>query len=236
MPTAITIAPPETESLEKAGFSIVHESKQLVVDSSESMIEGAEQLRHIKTARTRIKAEFEESIRAAHGAHKSILALKTKLDAPLAMAEGHVKNLIATYSADQERLRRAEEDRLRKIAAKEEEDRLLAHAEALEAEAKNLKEKGESELADMAQKAADAALDRPIEPTAVVLPPTTPKVEGVSMRTTWKFRIDDQFSIPRKWLMPDEKAIRAHGVSMGEKASIQGVSFYPHKEVAVRSY
>lgn len=236
MPTAITIAPPETEALERVGVSIVDAANAMTIDSAATMIDGAEQLRQIKTARTRIKAEFEASIRAAHGAHKLILALKNKLDAPLAQAEGHVKNLLATYSADEERKRRAEEDRLRKIAMKEEEDRRIAQAEALEAEAKKLEAMGETELADAAKQTADGVLDAEPTPVAVVLPSTTPKIEGVSMRTTWKFRIDDQFSIPRKWLIPDEKAIRAYGTSMGEKASIAGVSFYPHTAPAVSGY
>ena len=236
MPTAITIAPPETEALERIGVSIVDAANIFTITDSPSMIEGGEHLRQIRTARVRIKVEFEDSIRTAHAAHKAILALKNKLDDPLLQAETRIKSLFAMYSLEQEAKRREEETRLREIALKEEEDRRLAEAQRLEDEAKAREAKGDVDGADEAQAAADATLDAEPTPVAIVLPSTTPKIKGVSMRTTWKFRIDNMRIIPREYMIPDEKAIRAYTTSMGEKAKMAGVSFYPHKEVAVKSH
>jgi hypothetical protein len=59
-----------------------------------------------------------------------------------------------------------------------------------------------------------------------------PKVEGVSLRKGWAFRIVDAAKIPRKYLVPDEKAIGGVVKALGQQARIPGVEVYRDTTVA----
>ena len=59
-----------------------------------------------------------------------------------------------------------------------------------------------------------------------------PKVEGVSIRKGWAFRITDATKIPRKYLVPDERAIAGVVKALGQEARIPGVEVYEATTVA----
>jgi hypothetical protein len=55
--------------------------------------------------------------------------------------------------------------------------------------------------------------------------------QGISYRDRFEFRIVDAAKLPREFLMPDERRIRAYIAEHGERASIPGVAI--EKRVAV---
>jgi len=63
----------------------------------------------------------------------------------------------------------------------------------------------------------------------------TPVVSGVQLRKRWTFRIVNPDLLPRKFLVPDESAIRKVVNALGPAAEIPGVEVYEHVGVAVRS-
>lgn len=218
MTTELTV--PDTTELDQESHAIVTTANALTIASNDDLQVAGDFLKRAKGALKVLDATFDPSIKKAHEAHKSMVAAKKKHAEPLQHAERIVKGKMADYTEEQERVRRAEEARLREIARKEDEERRLAEAAALEAA-------GEHE-------SAESVIDAPASPVPVVVPKTVAKVEGVSYRTNWTFRIVNVDAIPRQFMVPDEKAIGAHARSMKERASIPGVEFIAEKTVASR--
>lgn len=202
-------------------LTVPEKAQAIIIRSNDDFIKAGEILTAIKSLRKEIDATFDPIIKKAFEAHKEAVAQKKKVDAPLVEAEGIVKPRMAAWNAEQERIRREEEERLREIARKEEEERRLK--EAIDAEKSGNKEE------------AEAILETPIEPPPVVIPKTTPKVPGVSFTKQWKFRITDPNKIPREYLTPDEGKIGGVVRALKDKANIPGVEVYTVDGVSGRA-
>ncbi|HPD58330.1 MAG TPA: hypothetical protein PKW17_13890 [Smithellaceae bacterium] len=202
-------------------LTVPEKAKAIIIRSNDDFVRAGEILTVIKSLRKEIDATFDPIIKKAFEAHKEAVAQKKKVDAPLVEAEGIVKPRMAAWNAEQERIRREEEERLREIARKEEEERRLK--EAIAAEKSGNKEE------------AEAILETPIEPPPVVIPKTTPKVAGVSFTKQWKFRITDPNKIPREYLTPDEVKIGGVVRALKDKANIPGVEVYTVDGVSGRA-
>jgi len=59
--------------------------------------------------------------------------------------------------------------------------------------------------------------------------------QGLSYREVYEFRIVDASVLPREFLMPDERRIRAHVAEHGAKAAIPGVVVEKRLAIAARS-
>lgn len=203
---------------QKSNAVVVERALEIVVTDSQSYANAAQFLLDIKDKRKFLDNEFEDSITAAHEAHKKVLALKRKATDGLDEAERIVKPKIATYLAEEEKKRRDEEARLQAEAQKR------AETEALE-------------LAAAAEKAGDhaeaeAIINDPVVAPVLVLQPTTPKVSGIAMRKKWTFRIVNAALLPREYLTPDEQAIRKVVEALKDKANIPGVRVFCEDVVA----
>ena len=208
----------EARDITARALTIPKEAKALRVVDVVTYARAGEVLVAVKELRRQIDAAFNPIIQKAHETHREALAQKKKAEAPLVEAEGIIKPQIAAYQAEQERIRRAEEARIRaELAKAEEEARLQA---AIEAEAEGRKEE------------AEEILEEPVQVAPVVLPKAMPKLEGVSTRKIWKYRIVDESKIPREYMMPDLAKIGGVARSLGDKARIPGVEIYPEAIVA----
>jgi hypothetical protein len=136
----------------------------------------------------------------------------------LVEAENHLKPMISRYQAEQERIRQEEEARIRRELAKQEEEARLQAA----IEAEKAGHKAE----------AEEILSEPVPVSPVILPKTTPKVEGISSREVWKFRIVDATKIPREYMVPDEVGIGSVVRSTKGKVQIPGVEIYKESVVS----
>lgn len=122
-------------------------------------------------------------------------------------AKATVARAMQTWRSEQERMARAEQDRLRKEA----------------------EEKRKSEI-DAALDKKDLAAARDIASAPVIAPtiiPTIPTVKGVTTRTDWRFEVIDPSLVPREYLMIDEKALQAVATSRKNTAQVSGVRFFP---------
>jgi DNA-binding PadR family transcriptional regulator len=194
---------------------------------------------------------YDDLIKAAHKLHKDAVAKKAKYYAPAELGVRDAKQLMSTWDAEQERIRLAEQRRLKEIARKEEEaarkaelnrlevvrkaeeDRLIAAATA--AEAAGDRQRAEDitaaaiAMTQEAKQEAAAIQAEPVYIPPVILPKETPKVQGMSFRTIWKYRIDNESLIPRQYLIPDEKKIGAVIRANQGKISIPGVTPYEER-------
>ena len=100
----------------------------------------------------------------------------------------------------------------------------------IEAEAKANREAEEERkrLLEVAKDLKDKELIKeikamPLEPDPVVIEKQTPKVEGLSYRENWWFKITDATKIPREYLCVDEVKIGKIVRALKQEANIPGV-------------
>lgn len=153
------------------------QARALSITDALSYAQACEFLKGIKALRTEIAETFEPHIKRAHESHKALLKEKADAEAPLADAERIAKSALVVYDQAQERIRRAEQERLQAELRRQEADRRLNEAVALEAE---------GEAAE-----AEALLEAPVAVPVVAVAPTTPKVTGISYRETWSAAVTD---------------------------------------------
>ena len=178
----VTIDARESEVVREEALSWPDRARAVPVVDNESYVVAAELLKGIKALRRRIGEVFDPHVTRAHEAHKALVREKKDAEAPLTEAEGLIKRALVTYTEDQERARRAEEQRLREDARRREEQRRLEEAAALERQAVD---SGNVALGIEAQ----TLLDTPVETPAVQVAPTTPKVAGISYRDTYRAQL-----------------------------------------------
>jgi hypothetical protein len=114
-------------------------------------------------------------------------------------------------------------------AKAEQEERFLQEAIKREQE-------GDKETADLILNAAtelpppEVSVSIPVIPVAPVEPvslaPTTPKVEGLSFTTTWKWEVTDISQVPHEYMKLDESAIGGVVRAMKDKTNIPGILVY----------
>jgi hypothetical protein len=92
--------------------------------------------------------------------------------------------------------------------------------EKRDAEVARLKAEGEKSAAKELAKAPIT-----VEPFALrpLPPPVVPKIEGLSVRTTWSARIVDASLIPPQYLLPDMVTLNGLARTLKEKFNVPGV-------------
>lgn len=206
----------EIGEVKTEAMTVVEEAHFLDITDSESHQKGVELWKNIKEMMKKVDETFKPIIQKAHQAHKEALAQRNNIFDPLDKASRIVKKAISIYDAEQERIRREEEERLREIARKEREEQAIE--DAIEAE-----EMGDTEE-------AEAILDLPVHTPPVIVPKTTPKIKGGPVfREIWKFRITDEKKLPLEYLMPDSGKIGKVVRAMKEVTNIPGVEVYSDK-------
>lgn len=211
MTTALMEAP-DTKAIEREAHAAIAQANAITINDNPSLVAASDVLKGYKTIQKRIDYELDPIIKSQRDALDRQRDLKKKLSEPVEQAERIVKCKIAAYQREQEEIRRAEEIRLREEARKAAEERRLQEAVALE------------QAGD--KRAAEAMIAAPVAPPPVVVPVSTPKIAGVSMRQNWKFRIVDERAIPREYLKADEVKIGGYVRSMKGDAKIPGVEVY----------
>ena len=210
-----------TKEIEAQAGVLVTQAQTLAVTDAASFQQAGVFLRTIAAYLKRVKEVFDPLVEAAHTAHKVAVAQRAKMAEPAQTAERLVKAAMGTYeAAERERVAAAERAAAAERRRLEDEERLRL-ATALEAEQKPAE--------------AERALTAPVAirvPTPVIAP--VAKVEGVSFREDWDFEIEDAALIPREYLVPDEKKIRAVVRASKGDIKIPGIKPVPKTITSVR--
>lgn len=169
--------------------------------------------REIEAERKALKQPIDEAARRVQSFFKPPLDFLTK-------AEGVIKRKLSDYSREQQRIQQ-EAQRKADEAARKERERLAARARKAE-------ESGKAEKAEQLAQQAETV-------TAPVVARETPKVQGVSTRKVWKFRIKDRAKVPEQYKTIDERKIGGVVRSLGGDADIPGVEVYEEDVIAARA-
>jgi hypothetical protein len=204
---------PEIIEVNTLALSVPEQAHMITaITNNNDYVKAGNILLTIKDIRKKIEATFKPIKQKFDAAKKEVLDQEKAADRPLIEAENWIKPLISGYLIEQEKIRQAEERRLQEQARKEEEERRLL--EAIEAEKNGQQDE------------AQAIIDAPVQAPPVVVPKAVPKVEGISMRENWKFRITSEKAIPREFLKVDEVKIGAYVRAMKSAGNIPGVEIY----------
>jgi len=205
----VNVEPPVEagRQLETKALTLSERAALLKIEDQPSYDVAVDVLKGIKALRNEAEAHHRPTIDLAHKTHKSAVEALKRVDVPLEQAERLIKGTMAAWTIEQERIRRAEENRLRLEAAKAheaqerirraEEERLrLEQEKAREDELEQQIELAEAEGADETEVLAmieQAAMAQPLPPPPpIVLAPPPPTVApvykpaaGVAVRKTF---------------------------------------------------
>ncbi len=137
----------------------------------------------------------------------------------LSAVESAIKGAMINWQREQERIRQAEEARLREAQRKE--------AERLQELAAKAEERGDTSKAEEFEGRAAV-----VQSTAPIVANKVEKIEGIQTKLIWKFRIIDVSKIPREYMIPNEKAIGEIGRATKGAIIIEGVEFYSEETIA----
>jgi len=205
----------QPQEVSTRALTIIEQAHAITIRDSEDYTRAGDLWKSIKDLKEQVNETFSPIISKAHAAHKEALAQKAKIFDPLDAAGRIVKKVMERYDTAQEAIRQAEERRLREIARKAEEERLLM--EAIAAEAAGEKEE------------ATAIMEAPVYVAPVVVPKEVPKVQGVSFRTIWRYRITDERKIPREYLKPDDVKIGQVVRALKNQTNLPGIETYEER-------
>lgn len=216
------IRPDDSETTQ--ALETMREAQFFQIESAAAAGEGAEMLRSIVQRKKAINDKRLDMTRPLDDAKKRIMSF---FDVPLralSEAETMLRDRLFRFN-ELERRRQQEEQRKLDAEAERQRNLLAARADAAAA-------KGQTAKAHLLETRASAL----VAPTAA--PP--PKLAGVSTRENWDFEILDASLLPRAFLIPDEKKIRATVKAMkADAVDVLGgkdaVAVYDKGGVTVRS-
>ncbi len=239
------IETPNTQAIEPECSALVVWANGLTIVSHDDYMAAGERLKAIKRIQKNVVELFEAPKRAASDAHKSICAAENKLLGPLKLAEGASTGKIGFYLQEMRRREHEEAEKRRKEAE--------AEAARQAAEAKKAQEDEQlrlaAELEASGQKAAakqvmEMNIPAPV-PAPVSIPKvvSAPKVEGQSVRTTYKAEVTDLMLLvqavaaghqPLTLLIANEPALSAMARALKKEMRIPGVQVVEQSTVVQR--
>lgn len=204
---------PAVPSENTKALSAIEQAKAFQITTQEERAAVDSFCVNLKALEKEVDAAYDEHIKAAHAAHKSLVAKKASYGQPIIEARNIAKGKLIAWDAAEAQRCAVEEARLRDEARKRAEDEALAKAERA------------AEFGD--DKTADAIISAPVVVAPVVMP-EAPKSQTV-LQTRWKFRITNAALIPREYLVPDEKAIGGVVRSTKGAVAIPGIEAYSER-------
>ena len=201
----------QIEVYQNQGVDVLKQAETIeVVDQDSYDVAGAF-VKSIKPLEKGIVEYFKKPKKKTDEAHKEICDLEKKALKPVKAALTLFNGKMTMWYSEEQRRVQVKEDELRREAIRQQEEEKLKKAE-------ELAESGDEE-------AAEEVLAEPIvEP--VFKPQKVEKPKGISYRDNWKFRIVAESSIPRLYLMPDERMIGSIVRNDKDKTNIPGIEVY----------
>ena len=171
--------------MSKEVTAVEAQAGQITIASQSDYEQAAAFGRLIKQKSAQIIDFFVPMKKAAHEAHQNICTREKEMLAPLISAEKTVKQIMGDYVMEQERKRREEEERLKRLAEEEAEKKLQ---EAMELEAS-----GQADAAEAALMEADI-VDSASRSVVVEAPKI--KADGASSSIDWEITVVDNSKVP----------------------------------------
>lgn len=198
-------------------ITVENMSTSIIITNNDIYVQAGDMLVTVKKVKKTIEEYFKPLKEAANKSWKAICNRENEEIEKLAPAINHLNKQMTAWNIEQEKIRKAEEERLRQEALKAEEERKLA--DALQAE-----KEGDKEM-------AEAIINEHVFIPPPVVERSVPKIAGQTMTTTWKWRLQDINLVPRQYLQVNEIAINGVVRSLKNQAKIAGIEVYEEKSM-----
>lgn len=211
---SITIDTPDCTDIAIANTA---EINALVVKDDASADRAGGWLRDIKALQKQITERFEPAVSAANKAHKELTKLRSSLLEPLESAERTLKNRVAIYLQEKQRLAIEEQRRNEAEARRKAEEERLASAAQLEAQGR---------VAE-----AQAEIEAPFEAPVAEAKPVVEAPKGFSTREVWSAECLNLHELCKfvaanpqmiGLISPNQKALDAFAKSMKKDFKVPG--------------
>ena len=182
--------------------------KTIAIRTPEQLQSAGDVSNKIKTRIKQLDTERKELTKPLDEVKAKIMDKYRPALEQLTQAQRLIDGVIAGYLEEQRKIQQEKQRKADEEARKEK--------ERAEAKAKEWAAKGND-------KKAEEWLDKSETVVAPVIQAPDTKAAGISTREDWDFEISDASLIPREYLIPDEKAIRAFVKATKGKKEIPGV-------------
>lgn len=219
----------ETSEIAAASSATLTAAQNFKITTAQQYEEAGGQLKGIMALKKKIADTFDPHIKRAFEAHRSLVAEKKTHETPLQTAEALLKRAMLGYQLAEEQKRREAEARAQEEARKE--------REKLEARAAKAAAAGKEEKAAALATAASAVV-------APIVMPTTPKVSGISTRTTYRAEVSNLMelvkavaagTVPLMALQANQTFLNNQARAMKETLAYPGVRPVQETGLASRS-
>lgn len=197
----------------------IQKANQFEIKTNQDYLNAGEFLKGLKSLQKKISDFMKPIVKSAYDNWKTAKDKENSLLQPVTQAESIIKSKIISFQQEQERKRREEEERLRELQRKE--------AEKLAKKAEKEMAKGNEEKAEELQQQAE--MTKTITP---IVESTVQKVNGISTKKIWKFRIVDVNLIPREYMIPNEKMLGEVARATKGTLKVEGVEFYSEDNIS----
>lgn len=219
---------PEAQQEADSARQMLEVAREYHIESPEMMVAAANELKAIKGKARDLENRRLSMTRPLDDAKKQIMDFFRQPMQYLVDAEGIIKRGMLAYQNEQERLRRAEEARLRDIAEKE--------RQRLERQAAKAAEQGKAEKAEDLRERAESM------PVPVVAH-RAPQVAGISTRENWSAEVTSlrellqgvlDGKVPEVAVIADMKVLNAQARSLKDAMNYPGVKAVCEKGISAR--
>lgn len=192
--------------LEESIYQFVVQAEEITaIENDDQRREAMDLWKKAKPILERIEEKHGPGVKAAHDAHKRMVASRDADKKTIEGAKKKLERVVADYDRERERERKRIQAEKEAAALKAEEDRMLAEAAAAEAAGD--------------RQEADRILEEPVSIPPVAVPPKPRREAGDKVfRTHYTFEITNINLLPRHYMIPDFKAIGAVVRAQGEEA------------------
>ena len=211
------------KDMETEVSTFVEENNIIVVNSNEDLGKATLCIRNIKAMQNKVRDSYDVIVEKAHQAHKEAIGQRDKYLNPLKALETKFKDAILVFS---KKMEAEQADRIRKANA----------------EMARVAEEKKQKLLDEAKKTDDAWDKEELQEKAQSIVPITCDApgkaieqEGLSIRKTWKWEVEDENLVPRGFLTINESALNSACKQEAWRiAGIPGVRFFQVESASVR--
>jgi len=212
-----------TTDIETEISTFVEENNPIAVNNNDDLSRATACIKGIKNMQAKVKESFDPIVEAAHKSHKEAINQREKYLMPLQLLEKKFKDAILVFS------KKMEAEQAQRI--KEANERMAKEAEEkkqkLLAEAKETTDAWDKE--ELQEKA------QAIVPVTCDAPGKAIEQEGLSIRKTWKWEVEDENLVPRGFLTINESALNSACKQEAWRiAGIPGVRFFQVESPIVR--
>ena len=210
--------------LEKQSSEILTLATVYTVTTTEQFQFAADELKNIKAAMKSAEKMRKEATGPLDAAKKTIMDWFRPIEDRYTKAEAMIKGAMLTYQREEERKRQVAEAAAREAARKEQE---RIDEEAMAA--------AERALANHNTETADAIIAAIPVVQPVPVPVATPKIQGISTRQVWRFRITDAKSVPDEYKIINEQMLGNLARSTKGAVKVPGIEFFPEDVMSAAS-